>query len=66
VVGRSGTTSPIYCGIGDFDVKPDRTAWLAEYEVMDFTEIHVHHVGTSQRAFIDAFGEHVMPALSHD
>src|SRR3954469_1367433 len=41
-------------------------AWLAEYKAMGFTEIHLHHVGTSQRAFIEAFGEHVMPALSND
>jgi coenzyme F420-dependent glucose-6-phosphate dehydrogenase len=40
------------------------TAWLAEYEAMGFSEIHLHHVGTSQRAFIEAFGEYVMPALS--
>jgi coenzyme F420-dependent glucose-6-phosphate dehydrogenase len=39
-------------------------AWLAEYADMGFTEIHLHHVGTSQYAFIEAFGQHVLPALS--
>ena len=39
-------------------------AWLAEYEAMGFGEIHLHHVGTSQRAFIEAFGQSVIPALS--
>jgi coenzyme F420-dependent glucose-6-phosphate dehydrogenase len=39
-------------------------AWLAEYEAMGFSEIHLHHVGTSQCAFIEAFGKYVMPALS--
>ena len=42
------------------------TAWLAEHEAMGFTEIHLHHVGTSRRAFIKAFGDRGMPALSHD
>jgi hypothetical protein len=31
---------------------------------MGFSEIHLHHVGTSQRAFIEAFGASVMPALT--
>lgn len=37
--------------------------WLAEYVDMGFTELHLHHVGTNQPAFIEAFGAHVLPAL---
>jgi probable non-F420 flavinoid oxidoreductase len=38
-------------------------AWLAEYAEMGFDEIYLHHVGQEQRAFIDAFAAHVLPAL---
>lgn len=38
-------------------------AWLAEYVEMGFAEIHLHQVGRRQLSFIDAFGEHVLPAL---
>jgi probable non-F420 flavinoid oxidoreductase len=39
-------------------------AWLREAAELGFDEINVHHVGTEQGAFIDAFGEHVVPALT--
>lgn len=39
------------------------TAWLAEFAEMGFAEIQLHHVGTSQQAFIEAFGSFVLPAL---
>jgi coenzyme F420-dependent glucose-6-phosphate dehydrogenase len=38
-------------------------AWLGEYAGMGFAEIHLHQVGRRQLSFIDAFGEHVLPAL---
>ena len=38
-------------------------AWLAEYAELGFDEIYLHHVGQEQRAFLDAFGEHVLPQL---
>ena len=37
--------------------------WLREVAELGFGEIYVHHVGQQQREFIDAFGEHVLPAL---
>ncbi|HWT25993.1 MAG TPA: TIGR03885 family FMN-dependent LLM class oxidoreductase [Solirubrobacteraceae bacterium] len=37
--------------------------WLREAAALGFDEIYVHHVGRDQRAFIDAFGEHVLPSL---
>jgi probable non-F420 flavinoid oxidoreductase len=48
------------------DISSD-LAWhrdrLAEYAALGFDEIYLHHVGQSQRGFIEAFGEHVLPAL---
>jgi probable non-F420 flavinoid oxidoreductase len=38
-------------------------AWLAEYADLGFDQIYLHHVGQEQRAFLDAFGEHVLPQL---
>jgi probable non-F420 flavinoid oxidoreductase len=39
-------------------------AWLEEDFELGFSRIYLHNVGPNQRAFIDAFGEHVLPALS--
>jgi probable non-F420 flavinoid oxidoreductase len=38
-------------------------AKLAELAELGFDRIFLHHVGTEQDAFIDAFGERVVPAL---
>jgi G6PDH family F420-dependent oxidoreductase len=37
-------------------------AWIREAAELGFDEINLHHVGQDQRAFIEAFGEHVLPA----
>jgi G6PDH family F420-dependent oxidoreductase len=37
--------------------------WLAEYAALGFDDLYLHHVGQHQTAFIDAFGEHVLPDL---
>jgi alkanesulfonate monooxygenase SsuD/methylene tetrahydromethanopterin reductase-like flavin-dependent oxidoreductase (luciferase family) len=37
--------------------------WLGEAEELGFGEIFVHHVGKEQRAFLDCFGEHVLPEV---
>ena len=37
--------------------------WLSEYAELGFDAIYLHHVGKEQRAFIEAFGEHVLPRL---
>jgi probable non-F420 flavinoid oxidoreductase len=39
------------------------TALLAEYLELGFDKIFLHHVGQEQEAFIDAFGEKVLPQL---
>jgi probable non-F420 flavinoid oxidoreductase len=38
-------------------------AWLQELADLGFDAIYLHHVGQEQRRFIEAFGEHVLPAL---
>jgi probable non-F420 flavinoid oxidoreductase len=38
-------------------------AYLAELIDLGFEEIYLHHVGQTQREFIDHFGEHVLPQL---
>ena len=37
--------------------------WLRELADLGFDEIALHHVGQDLDPFIDAFGEHVLPAL---
>jgi probable non-F420 flavinoid oxidoreductase len=37
--------------------------WLQEYADLGFDEMYLHHVGQHQRAFIDVFGESVLPQL---
>ena len=39
------------------------TAQLAEYAELGFDKIMLHHVGQEQEAFIDAFGQKVLPQL---
>jgi probable non-F420 flavinoid oxidoreductase len=38
-------------------------AWLRELAGLGFDDIALHHVGQELDPFIDAFGEHVLPAL---
>ena len=40
------------------------TAWLEELAALGFDEINLHHVGQDPSAFINAFGEHVLPRLA--
>lgn len=37
--------------------------WLTGLAELGFDEIYLHHVGQEQRAFIDTFGEQVLPKL---
>jgi probable non-F420 flavinoid oxidoreductase len=37
--------------------------WLSGLAALGFDAIFLHHVGTDQRPFIEAFGEHVLPRL---
>ncbi|GAB2609310.1 TIGR03885 family FMN-dependent LLM class oxidoreductase [Pseudactinotalea suaedae] len=38
--------------------------WLREYAELGFEDIYLHHVGTEQTAFIDAFAAEVIPAVA--
>lgn len=38
-------------------------AWLQDYAALGLDSIYLHHVGQTQEAFIDAFGEKVLPDL---
>jgi probable non-F420 flavinoid oxidoreductase len=38
-------------------------AWIQELSALGLDAVYVHHVGKDQRRFIDAYGEHVLPAL---
>jgi alkanesulfonate monooxygenase SsuD/methylene tetrahydromethanopterin reductase-like flavin-dependent oxidoreductase (luciferase family) len=38
-------------------------AWLHDLAGLGFDEIYLHHVGQEQSAFIDSFGEKVLPRL---
>jgi hypothetical protein len=42
----------------------EHAGWLAELAELGFEEIHLHHVGQDLSAFIDAFGERVLPELA--
>jgi alkanesulfonate monooxygenase SsuD/methylene tetrahydromethanopterin reductase-like flavin-dependent oxidoreductase (luciferase family) len=37
--------------------------WLRDAVDLGFDEIYIHHVGQEQRAFLDCFGEHVLPEV---
>ena len=38
--------------------------WLLEYAELGFDGLHLHHVGAENRAFIETFGERVLPAFA--
>ena len=38
-------------------------AWLQEYVDQGWDELYLHFVGKEQEAYLDAFGEHVLPQL---
>jgi G6PDH family F420-dependent oxidoreductase len=43
---------------------PERhAAWLCELAALGFDGLYLHHVGQEQRAWIDVFGERVLPEL---
>ena len=37
--------------------------WIAEYLELGFDDIYLHHVGQEQGAFLETFGESVLPAV---
>ena len=60
----------VYTRLGDLDksVRVSRdlaqhAEWIREYIAAGLDEVSLHNVGTNQRAFIEAFGERVLPAV---
>jgi len=43
---------------------PQHVEWLRELAALGFDDIALHHVGQDLDAFIDAFGEYVLPELA--
>lgn len=41
----------------------DHTAWIRQHRELAIDDVYIHNVNGNQRAFIDAFGRHVLPAL---
>ena len=39
-------------------------AWIEEYFALGFEAVYLHQTGRDQERFIDAFGEHVLPAFA--
>jgi probable non-F420 flavinoid oxidoreductase len=39
-------------------------AWLHDLSGLGWDAMYLHHVGRDQRAFVEAFGEHVLPQLA--
>jgi coenzyme F420-dependent glucose-6-phosphate dehydrogenase len=59
-VRREDVEKRVHCS-----ADPQRhAAWLCEYAELGFSQLHVHNVNRGQRAFIDAYGEHVLPAMA--
>ncbi len=40
--------------------------WLQKYMELGFSELYLHNVNREQQAFIEVFGEKVLPALAGD
>lgn len=38
--------------------------WLSEFAELGFAGIYLHHVGTEQQEFLEAFGAHVLPTFA--
>ena len=59
---QDGPTPELLCD-DPLNTLGQHAAWLAECAALGFESLNLHNVGTNQRAFLDAFGEHVFPSL---
>jgi probable non-F420 flavinoid oxidoreductase len=60
LVQRSDVAERVHCSSD-----PARHAeWIASYAEMGFDPIYVHNVARTQRAFIEAYGERVLPQVA--
>lgn len=64
VIGRHVTPEQVRSSVRVSSELGQQAQWLAEYVEQGWDELYLHFVGQHQSAFIDAFGEHVLPQLS--
>ena len=64
VIGESVTPEKVAESVRVSGDLGQHAAWLNEYIEQGWDELYLHFVGQQQTAFIDAFGEHVLPHLS--
>jgi probable non-F420 flavinoid oxidoreductase len=64
VIGQTVTHEQVAKSVRVSSDLAQHAAWLAQYVDEGWDELYLHFVGQRQTAFIDAFGEHVLPQLS--
>ncbi len=64
VVGETVTPEQVMQSVRVSSDLNRHAAWLAEYVDQGWDELYLHFVGQDQTAFIEAFGERVLPQLS--
>ncbi|MGZ8802926.1 MAG: LLM class F420-dependent oxidoreductase, partial [Mycobacterium sp.] len=64
VIGQSVTPEQVAKSVRVSSDLGRHAAWLNEYIDQGWDELYLHFVGQQQSAFIDAFGERVLPELS--
>lgn len=63
-IGENVTAEQVHQSVRVSSDLAQHAAWLNDYVEQGWDELYLHFVGQQQTAFIDAFGEHVLPQLS--
>jgi probable non-F420 flavinoid oxidoreductase len=58
------TMESVHRSVRVSDSLDQHVEWLGQYADLGFDDIYLHHVGQDLTAYIDAFGEHVLPQLA--
>jgi probable non-F420 flavinoid oxidoreductase len=64
VIGESVSADEVMRSVRVSNELAQHAEWLAEYAEQGWDELYLHFVGQEQAAFIEAFGEHVLPQLA--
>ncbi|MGZ5392963.1 MAG: LLM class F420-dependent oxidoreductase, partial [Mycobacterium sp.] len=64
VIGEKVSPEQVRQSVRVSDDLGQHAAWLRQDMEQGWDELYLHFVGQRQVAFIDAFGEHVLPQLS--
>lgn len=64
VIGQTVTPEQMHQSVHISSDLGRHAEWLHDYLEQGWDELYLHFVGQHQSAFIDAFGEHVLPQLS--